>query len=1698
MRKELDTLQRKVKGFDVSTEYALSSSDTVAPTSDWVTVKPAFQSGKFIWVRNTLHTGYGDIILEPYTIGDGQEHIVSLSVQYIIWNDAYNPPSHDNDNWRDTAPTVSSGTYLWTRNKIVTTEETKYTDPVRLTGERGESGEGISIKGDTGDAGKGYDFIYYTTEDDSFDETPSSDVERTQNEYNAWCDYPAPVTETYKYIYMSMRTSNNNNWGNWSAPALMSSIGERGEDGEGFEFIFCQATSQTPPAFVDGQNLHTYTGTVNGKHFNDNDFIPQGWNDDSMGVNSTYRYEYACSRTKTNGQWSDFSSPSLWNIYSESSYTHIRYSPVNNPADISQTTTLPNSNTAYIGVYVDTNESETFSNYSWKKWIPQEGIDYDGRFLHVKFSNDEGTTINDTGGSYMGICYSYTKTAPTDGNAYTWSRIRGSDGAGMEFAYYSSASEQSELSAPTTVKAGTPQPNNWYERPYGVTEQVQYCYVSTKPTGGSSWGTPVLWAKYGATGQQGGTGERGEDGLGLEIIFKATADENTTPTFNNNENSSSYTGTIHNKKFQDDDFIPSGWSDDAMSPTETMKCVWASIRYKTIKNKSQGNKTATWDSFGNPFVWATYSEDGTGIDRVILEYAQTDNYTTSPTSGWSTTAPTYEAGKFYWTRQVIYYDDDPQTPHYTNPICVSGVDGTSVHFIYYCGSSTPTQPSDSSGVVINGSTSSDYRKWVEDPVSVTASNPYLFMSQSNDYDYSTGKWVNFSSPALISNYTTDGSGYEYAYYTTEKTTVPAKPTGTVTATTGTNKWTKTPVAVDSTYIYMYISYRTKTGSSYSAWSSTALWSKYGKDGEKGVQGVQGEKGAKGDKGDKGVDGIGLEHIFYRTQEPVTTWNANNDPSQWTVQPNTDDYYQSPWYDDAKGVDSTYKYEYCAIRTKTPNANGDGKWGAFSSPSLWSKYGDKGDKGDKGDAGTGYEYAYYVSDSTNLPTKPTGNVTATTGVKKWTTVPVNMDTNYKYMYISYRTTTNPTWSNTALWSRFGDKGIDGTDGTGVYRTSTEITVNPYSSDTYPNSRYRINKTSVNNDLGTTILEGDQLINGHYIYTIVLVGSTYYHLGERTELKGDKGDAGARGKDGIGLEHIFYRSKTEVTSWGNNNTNPAYWDANPSDDYHGQDLENNNWTDDATGVDETYQYEYCAIRTKTPSADGTGVWGKFGTPSLWAKYGEKGEKGDDGVSISNVVNHYLATSYTNVQKTNGAWGTWSTSIQTMNATNSLLWNYETIYGDDGSVISESNPVIIGRYGQNGAGIQSITEYYAVSNDNTNAPLESSFSTSVKTTTTSKRYLWNYEIIRYTDNSISYTPKRVISSHGATGDTGLTGVHGDSISSDTVLDKTTDKNFGNTSIGCVSNSVPSDFVANVVESEAMTRGSARCINSNYISSGGISVYRQGNIVTIHVNNMMLTSSFPYDTHTPVFNLPSWAKPNDIVYFPSVLDNSVLSVSNESSPKFRVRWLSNVANMSGTTTYIVDSEVNKLPSTLSWVSTSAINQGGVVQAKLLGNGVALEGAIVYFRVNGLVYARKTNENGIATLNINLPTGSYNIVAWYDGGKYDNRGVYEGQTGDYAYAELVNTNFSVSKASSVNVAWGSDDNGYYVRFTNNTGSYPIRYHKVSLNINDTGAFNVETDGDGKAYFRLTGMNGSITVSATMPSSNRVANSKSDSKTYTL
>ena len=178
--------------------------------------------------------------------------------------------------------------------------------------------------------------------------------------------------------------------------------------------------------------------------------------------------------------------------------------------------------------------------------------------------------------------------------------------------------------------------------------------------------------------------------------------------------------------------------------------------------------------------------------------------------------------------------------------------------------------------------------------------------------------------------------------------------------------------------------------------------------------------------------------------------------------------------------------------------------------------------------------------------------------------------------------------------------------------------------------------------------------------------------------------------------------------------------------------------------------------------TGPQGVQGEKGDTGAQGPKGDTGATGVGISSITNYYLATSSSSGVTTSTSG--WTTGVQNVTSTNKYLWNYEVVKYTNNSTKS-TVPCIIGAYGDKGAtgstgatgnGIASITEHYQVSTSNSTAP--TTWQSTVPTLTATNKYLWNYETIKYTDNSTKDTLKRVIGVYGDKGATGSQGPKGE----------------------------------------------------------------------------------------------------------------------------------------------------------------------------------------------------------------------------------------------------------------------------------------------------------------------------------------------------
>lgn len=158
------------------------------------------------------------------------------------------------------------------------------------------------------------------------------------------------------------------------------------------------------------------------------------------------------------------------------------------------------------------------------------------------------------------------------------------------------------------------------------------------------------------------------------------------------------------------------------------------------------------------------------------------------------------------------------------------------------------------------------------------------------------------------------------------------------------------------------------------------------------------------------------------------------------------------------------------------------------------------------------------------------------------------------------------------------------------------------------------------------------------------------------------------------------------------------------------------------------------------------------AAWKEYAEKGKDGATGKGIKSITEYYLATS-AGSGVTTGTAG-WTTAVQTITATKRYLWNYEVVGYTDGTS-SESNPVIIGVYGEKGEAGTSVTvsstkTTYAAGTSGTTPP-DGGWSTTVPAVAAGQ-YLWGKTVVAYSDGKSTTTYS--VSYQGTNGKPGAAG--------------------------------------------------------------------------------------------------------------------------------------------------------------------------------------------------------------------------------------------------------------------------------------------------------------------------------------------------------
>lgn len=215
-----------------------------------------------------------------------------------------------------------------------------------------------------------------------------------------------------------------------------------------------------------------------------------------------------------------------------------------------------------------------------------------------------------------------------------------------------------------------------------------------------------------------------------------------------------------------------------------------------------------------------------------------------------------------------------------------------------------------------------------------------------------------------------------------------------------------------------------------------------------------------------------------------------------------------------------------------------------------------------------------------------------------------------------------------------------------------------------------------------------------------------------------------------------------------------------------------TDGEDGRTSYFHVKYSAVANPSSSAQMTETPSKYiGTyvdytqqdsnnpkDYTWSQFrGDPGENGIPGENGEDGRTSYLHIAYANSAD---GWTDFSTTASAgkqymgqyvdfteRDSTNPDMYKWTKVKGENGQD---------GTDGQDGVGIKSVTKYYLASERNTGITTSTyGWTTTIQTMTETKKYLWSYETIAYTDGSSAKTTPIIIGVHGQNGADGDSGI-------------------------------------------------------------------------------------------------------------------------------------------------------------------------------------------------------------------------------------------------------------------------------------------------------------------------------------------------------
>lgn len=215
-----------------------------------------------------------------------------------------------------------------------------------------------------------------------------------------------------------------------------------------------------------------------------------------------------------------------------------------------------------------------------------------------------------------------------------------------------------------------------------------------------------------------------------------------------------------------------------------------------------------------------------------------------------------------------------------------------------------------------------------------------------------------------------------------------------------------------------------------------------------------------------------------------------------------------------------------------------------------------------------------------------------------------------------------------------------------------------------------------------------------------------------------------------------------------------------------------SDGADGKTTYFHVKYSSVPNPTSSSEMTETPSKYiGTyvdftmqdstnprDYTWSQFkGDPGENGIPGVNGSDGKTSYLHIAYANSSDGYTDFSTTNSDgkqyigqyvdFTEQDSTNPYMYKWTKVKGENGQN---------GQDGEDGVGIRSVTKYYLASTQSTGITTNSyGWTTTMQTMTETKKYLWSYEMIAYTNGTYTKTTPIIIGVHGQNGADGENGI-------------------------------------------------------------------------------------------------------------------------------------------------------------------------------------------------------------------------------------------------------------------------------------------------------------------------------------------------------